>query len=350
MKPIAFATLVLALATATAACKKPASPASAVPGSVSGTVPGTVPGVPGAPVAAKPVPAQLPPVLARVNGEAIERWEFDTALKRIEQRAGPVPPDKRDEAYRSVIDQLVAFHLIAQEARAKKLNATDADVQARILQIIQGFPNEDAFKQGIAAQGMTLDNLRAQTRSSLEVSKFIDAEVNAAIAVPDAEVEGFYQQNLERFKQGETVHAAHILIGVPQGATIAQKADAKTRAQAALKQVKSGTPFEEVAKARSQDPGSAPNGGDLGFFPKGQMTPAFEQAAFTLKPGAVSGLVETPFGFHIIKMIEKRPPRTAPLAEVGGQIKQFLEQGQREKKLDEFVTGAKGKAKIEILV
>ena len=114
--------------------------------------------------------------------------------------------------------------------------------------------------------------------------------------------------------------------------------------------MKGRTKFEEVAKAQSQDPGSAPNGGDLGFFPKGQMTPAFEQAAFTLKPGAVSGLVETPFGFHIIKVIEKRPPRTAPLAEVGGQIKQFLEQGQREKKLDEFVAGAKGKSKIEILV
>jgi len=347
MKRGLFAALVLALASAAVACKKPAPAASAT---AAVAVPGAPAAIPGAPAAPKPVPAQLPPLLARVNGETIEKWEFDSALKRIEQRTGPVPADKRDEAYRGVIDQLVAFHLIAQEARARKMGATDADVQARIVQIMQSFPSEDAFKQGLAAQGMTVDNLRAQTRSSLEVSKFIDAEVNSKIAVADAEIEGFYQQNLERFKQGETVHASHILIGVPQNATLAQKAEAKTRAQAALKQVKGGTKFEEVAKARSQDPGSAPNGGDLGFFPKGQMTPAFEQAAFTLKPGAVSGLVETPFGFHIIKVIEKRPPRTAPLAEVGGQIKQFLEQGQREKKLDEFVAGAKGKSKIEILV
>jgi len=303
------------------------------------------------PAPPKPVPAQLPAVLARVNGEAIENWEFDNALKRIESRAGgAVPADKRDEAYRGVIDQLVAYHLIAQEARSRKLGATDADVDARLAQIKQSFPNEEAFKQGIAAQGLTVDNLRAQTRSSLEVSKFIDTEVNAKIAVADAEVGTFYQQNLDRFKQGETVHASHILIGLPQNATPEQKAEAKTRAQAALKLVKSGTPFAEVAKRQSQDPGSAQNGGDLGFFPKGQMTPAFETAAFGLKPGAVSGIVETPFGFHIIKVIEKRPPRTASLEEVGGQIKQFLEQGQREKKLDDFVTQAKGKSKIEILV
>ena len=167
---------------------------------------------------------------------------------------------------------------------------------ARLAQIKHNFPSEDAFRQGIAAQGLTLENLRSQTRSSLEVSKFIDAEVNAGVAITDAEVGTFYQQNLGRFKQGETVHASHILIGVPQNPTPQQKLEARAHAQAALKQVKSGTPFAEVAKAQSQDPGSAQNGGDLGFFPKGQMTPQFEDAAFKLKAGAVSPVVETPFG------------------------------------------------------
>ena len=343
MKPVALALLVAASVLGIA-CKKAAPQPAAI------TTAATIP-APGMPVAAKPVPAQLPPVLARVNGEVIEKWEFDSALKQIEARAGgPVPAEKRDEAYRSEVDQLVAFHLIAQEARARKMNPTDTDVDARLAKIKQSFPSEDAFKQGIAAQGLTLDNLRSQTRSGLGVSKFIDAEVNAGVAITDAEVATFYQQNLDRFKQGETVHASHILIGVPQNPTPQQKAEARAHAQAALKQVKSGTPFAEVARAQSQDPGSAQNGGDLGFFPKGQMTPAFEAAAFSLKAGAMSGLVETPFGFHIIKVIEKRPPYTAPLEEVGGQIKQFLEQGQREKKLDDFVTQAKSKSKIEILV
>jgi peptidyl-prolyl cis-trans isomerase C len=303
------------------------------------------------PAPPKPMPAQLPNVLARVNGETIEKWEFENAVKRVESRAGsPVPPDKRDEVLRGVLDQLVAYHLLAQESRARKLDVTDAEVEAQMAQARQGFPTEEAFKQGLAAQGVTIDQLRQQARTGLQVQKVIDAEVASKVAVQDADVSAFYQQNLDRFKQGDTVHASHILIGVAQTATPEEKAAARAKAEAALKQVKRGADFAAVARAQSQDPGSAPNGGDLGFFPKGQMTPAFEEAAFKLKPGGVSGIVETPFGFHIIKVIEKRGARTAPLAEVSGQIKEFLEQGQRETKLEQFLDQVKTRSKVEILV
>ena len=348
--------LLAPLALWSASCKKADAPkpaaaplASAAPAAAAPA--NAPPGVPGAPPAVKPMPPQIPEVLARVNGEKIERWEFDNAVKRMEARAGgPVPPDKRDEVLRGVLDQLVAYHLLAQESRARKLPVPDADVDARLADIRKSFPTEDAFKQGIAAQGLSLDQLKAQAKTSLEVSKVIDAEVNSKIAVQDPEVKTFYDQNLERFKQGDSVHAAHILIGVPQGATPDQKTEAKSKAATVLKTIKAGGDFATLARANSSDPGSAQNGGDLGFFPKGQMTPAFEEAAFKLKPGAVSPLVETPFGFHIIKVIERRAPRTAPFAEVSGQIKDFLTQGQREQKLEQFVEQVKSKGKVEILV
>ncbi|MGH9141561.1 MAG: peptidylprolyl isomerase [Vicinamibacterales bacterium] len=341
--------LVAPLALWSVACKKADAPKpTATPAT---TAAAAAPGVPGAPPAIKPMPPQIPDVLARVNGEKIERWEFDNAVKRMEARAGgPVPPDKRDEVLRGVLDQLVAYHLLAQESRARKLPVPDEDVDARLVEIRKGFATEDAFKQGIAAQGLTLEQLKSQTRTSIEVSKVIDVEVNSKVSVQDPEVKGFYDQNVERFKQGDSVHAAHILIGVPQGATPDQKAEARSRAAAVLKTIKAGGDFATLARASSQDPGSAQNGGDLGFFPKGQMTPAFEEAAFKLKPGTVSPLVETPFGFHIIKVIERRAPRTAPFAEVSGQIKDFLTQGQREQKLEQFVEQVKAKGKVEILV
>jgi peptidyl-prolyl cis-trans isomerase C len=349
--------LLIAAALTSVACKKPSSGGSAAPvstGAAQSVPPGPVPGsnaATPATVPPKPMPAQLPDVLARVNGEPVERWEFDNADKRLEARAGgSIPADRRDEILRGVLDQLVAYHLLAQEARARKFAAADQDVDARVAEIRKNFPDEAAFTQAIAAQGLTVDHLRAQTRSNLEVQKVIDAEVSAKVSVQDADVSTFYQQNLERFKQGESVHASHILIGVPQGATPEQKAAAKAKAESALKQVRGGADFATVARAQSQDPGSAQNGGDLGFFPKGQMTPAFEEAAFKLKTGAVSNIVETPFGFHIIKSLGRRPPRTAPLDEVSGQIKEFLTQGQREQKLEQFIAQAKGKSKLEMLV
>jgi len=351
MKRILTLLCVAPLAIGSVSCKKAEATKPAPAAAIAAVPAGAPPGVPGAPAIPKAMPPQIPDVLARVNGEKIERWEFDNAVKRVEARAGgPVPPDKRDEVLRGVLDQLVAYHLLAQESRARKLAVADADVDARLAEIRKGFPTEEAFKQGIAAQGLTLEQLKSQAKTSLEVAKVIETEVNAKVAVQDPEVKGFYDQNLEKFKQGDTVHAAHILIGLPQGATPEQKADAKTKAATVLKTVKAGGDFATLAQANSSDTGSAQNGGDLGFFPKGQMTPAFEEAAFKLKPGTVSALVETPFGFHIIKVIERRPPRTAPFDEVSGQIKEFLTQGQRGQKLEQFVEQVKAKGKIEILV
>jgi peptidyl-prolyl cis-trans isomerase C len=337
-------------APAPAAAGTTAAPAAGQPGQTGQPAAGP-PGVPGQPPAPKPMPAAIPAVLALVNGEAIEKWEFESAVKRVEARAGSaVPAEKRDEVLRGVLDQLVAYHLLAQESKARKIDVTDKDIDAQLAQIRTGFPTEEAFKQSIAAEGLTMERLRVQARTSLQVQKVIDAEVTSKVAVQDTDVSAFYAQNLDRIKQGESVHASHILIGVPEGATPAQKAGARKQAQAVLTEIRGGGDFVKIAKENSQDPGSAPDGGDLGFFPKGQMTPAFEEAAFTLKIGAVSGLVETPFGFHIIKVHERKAARTPPLTEVSGQIRDFLAAQQREKMLEQFVEQAKSKGKIEYLV
>jgi peptidyl-prolyl cis-trans isomerase C len=326
------------------ACKNAPPP---VPAS-SSTSPAAVPGTT---VAAKPVPAQLPSLIAKVNGETVERWELENAIKSVEGASGgPIPAGRRDEIVRGLIDQLVSFHVLSQEARARKLEASDAEVVARIGVFKGAYPNEQAFQQALVAQGLTLDHLQKQTHMGLQVSKMIDAEVNSKIAVQQGEVEAFYKQNTDRFKQGETVHASHILFGVPKGADAAQKEQARAKAQQVLKQLRGSGDFATLARESSQDSATAAKGGDLGFFPKGRMEPAFEKTAFALKPGTTSGLVETPFGFHIIRVLERRPPRTAPLEEVGGQIREFLTGQQRQAKVTAFVDQAKARRKIEILV
>ena len=160
----------------------------------------------------------------------------------------------------------------------------------------------------------------------------------------------FYAKNPDQFKQPERVHASHILISVPKGADAAAKTQARTKAADILKDVKGGKDFAALAKEHSQDPGSAQNGGDLGFFQQGQMVGPFNDVAFTLAPGAISDLVETDFGFHIIKVIEKQAPRAVPLDEVRPQLEQYLERQNREQQTDAFVNGLKAKGKIEILI
>lgn len=332
-----------AIASATATSGAPSS-ASAAPAA------GAEAAQPPAPPA-KPVPAALPDILATVDDEKIERWELEGAIKGLEARAGaPIPTERRDEIIRGLLDQIVAYHLLAREAKDRKQAATEAEVTARMTQIRGSFPDEKAFQQALTAQGITLEQLQRQTRMGMDIDKVIQAEVAPTVKVEEAEIGAFYQQNLPQFAQGEAVHASHILIGTPKGADDKQKDAARTKAQQLLTQVKGGGDFAKIAKEQSQDPGSAPGGGDLGFFPKGQTDPAFETAAFGLKDGSVSELVETQFGFHIIKVHEHRAARTAPLAEVTDQIKEFLTGQQRDTKIQTFIEQAKAKRKVQILV
>lgn len=303
------------------------------------------------PAPPKPVPAQLPDVLARVNGDAITKVEFDRALKSIEQRAGgPVPPDRRDEIYRGLLEQLVSIHLLRQEVAAQKVAIPDADLEKRMAEVMQQFPSKDVFAEMLKAQDTTLEKFRTEQRQDLAINKMLADTLKDKVAATPAQIDDFYKQNPDRFKQGERVRASHILVAVPQGADAVTKTQARTKAEGLLKQVKAGGDFAKLAKENSQDPGSAIQGGDLGYFQPGQMVPEFNEVAFKLAPGKVSDLVETQFGFHIIKVVEKQTARTVPLDEVRPQVTQFLENQNRQRETQAFVAGLRAKGKVEILI
>jgi peptidyl-prolyl cis-trans isomerase C len=300
---------------------------------------------------AKPVPAQLPDVVARVNGEAINKADLENAVKGLEGRAGgPVPADQRDRVYRGVLDDMIAYRLLVQEVKARKIIVPESDIDAQIAQIRSQFQTDAQFQQALTMQKMTLAAVRDDARSELGVGKLVETEIAGKIAVTPEAVTDFYQKNQDKFQQGARVRASHILIAVPETADAAAKQQAKTKAEAVLKDLKGGKDFAAAAKESSQDPGSAPSGGDLGFFEQGQMVPPFEQAAFALKPGAMSELVESPFGFHIIKVAEKQDARVVPLEEAKPKIDEFLSGQNRQTQTQAFVSTLKAKAKIEILI
>jgi peptidyl-prolyl cis-trans isomerase C len=286
-----------------------------------------------------------------VNGEAIQKADFERAIRDLEGRAGgPVPPDQRDRIYRGVLDQLIGYRLLAQESAARKIVVPEADIDARIAEIRKQFPTQEAFTQTLEQRNMTVEGLRADAREGMRIDRMLETEMAGKTAVTPAQIEEFYKSNPDQFKAPERVRASHVLIAFPENADAAAKAAVRERASIVLKALQAGNDFADVAKTNSQDPGSAANGGDLGFFERGQMVGPFEQAAFTLKPGQLSNLVETTFGYHIIKVTARQDARTLPLDEVRPRLQQFLENQNRQQQTDVFVEGLRAKGKIEILI
>ena len=350
-----FAVVMMAACSrSTAADAKPqATTPAATPAAQAGTATPGTPAQAAAPAAppVKAVPAQLPAVVARVNGEDIKSGDLENAVKELEGRAGgPVPADQRDRVYRGVLDDMISYKLLQQEAKTRKIVVPDAEVEAQVAQIRGQFQTQQEFDQALAAQKMSIQAIRDEARTGISVDKLVEAEIGSKIAVKPEAISDFYSKNLEKFQQGAQVRASHILIAVPQGADAIAKAAAKSKADALLKDIKGGKDFATLAKENSADPGSAQQGGDLGFFEAGQMVPEFDKVAFTLKPGEVSDVVTTQFGYHIIKVVDKKNARLIPLEEAKPQIEQYLGQQNKQEQTETFVNTLKMKAKIEILI
>ena len=149
-------------------------------------------------------------------------------------------------------------------------------------------------------------------------------------------------------KHAEQMRASHILLRVEQGAPPGQKQAQKAKAEEILARARKGEDFGALAKQYSQDPGSAVRGGDLGYFGKGAMVPAFDSTAWALKPGEISGVVETQFGYHIVKATEKRPEGYAPLADVKARIHDHLVNQKVKEDTQKVIAGLRAQAKIDV--
>ena len=250
---------------------------------------------------------------------------------------------------RRVLDELVTYTLLKQEAKARNVTATDAEVAAQIEEIRKSAPDEEAFQKALKEQSMTMARLRDDARTQIAIGKMMDAEIANAPPVTDADAKEFYDKNPDRFKQPEMVRASHILIMVRDEDGEAAKKDARARIDAVLKRARAGEDFAALARENSQD-GSAAGGGDLDFFPREKMVAPFADAAFKLKTGEVSDVVTTQFGYHIIKATDRKPASTLPLAEVNEQLKQGLAQQKKQQVAQQFIAQLRQKSKVEVLI
>jgi peptidyl-prolyl cis-trans isomerase C len=340
--PIVVAAL---LAVTAAGCRKAPEPeqsAAQTPAPAGGT---ETP----APPPPKPMPAELPDILARVNGEPVTKADFDRLLKNIESSGrGAIPAERRDEILRSALDQLVTYNVMKQEAAARGLTVSDAEIDQQLQQMQKQFPSEAEFKKALDVRNTTVAQLKSDARVDMSIDKMMQAELATTIAT-EAEAKEFYDKNPDQFKQAESAQASHILIMADEKADEATKKAARAKIDSVYKRVKAGEDFAKLARENSQD-GSAQQGGDLGEFTRGQMVPAFDEAAFKLKPGEVSEVVTTQFGYHIIKLTSKKDPTTYPYEQVKPKIVEVLTNRKKQEKVNAFIEAMKKKAKIEVLV
>lgn len=235
------------------------------------------------------------------------------------------------------------------DAEKQKILEQQPQFKATILQrIVQGMVlSKIAKDNGFDKRPDIKEQIELMTNDLL-ASQYLLKEVVGKINVTEDDINLYYKAHQEEFRTPEMVRARHILIKVDKSASNDDKAKARSKAEDILKKIKAGEDFAKLASEFSEDPGSKNNGGDLGFFPKGRMVPDFEKVAFSLKPGEVSDVVETPFGFHIIKVEEKKESIQEPLERVKDKVKEKVFADFRKAKVDEFVEKAMKDAGVEL--
>jgi peptidyl-prolyl cis-trans isomerase C len=309
---------------------------------------------PGAP-AAEPViaDADLPAVVARVDGRDVTREDLLSraaeARGALAQRGVPPPPSTRS-FYRSVINDLVGNTLLYRELEAQGKAAPASDVDAQFAAMRSRFASDAEFDAAIAQRGFDRERLRREIAESLTVQKWVTETVMPTLAVTEAEAREFYALNEARMIDPERVRARHILLRVDPQGTLEQKQAQKQKSEALRARLAGGEEFAKVATEASEDPGSGPRGGELGWIVRGQTVPAFEKVAFELEPGKLSEVVETRFGFHLIEVLEKKAEGKIAFEQARPRIEEMMRQRKLEAAVREKLNELGAKAKVEILL
>lgn len=299
-------------------------------------------------------------VAVTVNGVDITESEVEALIeqqfKQISAKTAQLPPEFADQYKKQLrqplLEKLIIEQLMEEKVKEAGIVITEEDAIANLKnQLSQQQPSlslED-FQARIEAQGQSFDELKQQLRKGLGYQKLLETKLVGKITVTEDDAEKYYSENQKKFEMPEQVRASHILIkpdtSDPNTDPNEAKAIAKAKAEDLLKQIKEGADFAELAKAHSDCP-SAAKGGDLDYFSRNKMVPPFEEAAFELEPGQVSDIVETQFGFHIIKVTDRREAGVTPFEQVKTRIINELIRKKQEELFKEYIQSLKDEADI----
>ncbi len=299
-------------------------------------------------------------IAVTIDGVDIPESEIDRIVKSqlqiIAQQSAQLPPTFAEQYAKQlreeVLEKTIRRHLLDEKVKEANIIITDEEVISQITEIAaaQREPlSLEEFKKTMEEYGQSFDNVKADVREGLARNKFMEAHWAGKIDVTADDARKYYDENTKQFEQPEQVRASHILIkpefADPNSDPNEAKAIARTKTEGLLKQLKDGADFVELAKNHSTCP-SAPKGGDLGFFPRGETTPAFENAAFELEIGKISEIVETEYGYHIIKVTDHKEASTIAFDQARDNIIRQLTQTKQSELAEEYIESLKAGANI----
>jgi peptidyl-prolyl cis-trans isomerase C len=288
--------------------------------------------------------------VAVVNGSVITQEELDREVTLVRQRFAnmgrPIDQAQLLAIKGQVFETLISRELLYQEGQNKGITVKKEKLEAEYEGLKNRFSSEEEFKNRLSSMKFSEEEVKSQIKRGLLIQEFIDKQIAQKVVIPEKEVKGYYDSHPESFKKPEQVRASHILIKVDPKADESQKAAARKKAEEIRRRLVEGEDFVSLAREFSEGPTSV-KGGDLDYFGRGQMVPPFEDAAFALKIGELSDVVETRFGYHIIKVTAKKPETIVAYADIKERLQQYLRDEKVQQEVTVYLEGLKTKAKVE---
>jgi parvulin-like peptidyl-prolyl isomerase len=248
------------------------------------------------------------------------------------------------------MDLMIEQELVKQAAENEGVAGDPAEVDKQIAELRDVFDTDEQFRMKLEADGYTEETYRRHVQRMAAAKVYLDRIRADASDVRDSEVEQFYEENEDRLTLPEQVRVRHILLTWKPMGTQDDRAAIREQMEPILERARAGEDFAALAREFSEDSATKGNGGDTGFFYRGTMVPAFEQAAFALQPGEVSDPVDTVFGVHIIKLEERQEARLLPLDEVREQLRDHVREEKMEAAVDAKVDELRAAADVQVLI
>jgi peptidyl-prolyl cis-trans isomerase C len=296
----------------------------------------------------------FPAVVARVNGKAISGADMEHSVQSELASIGNPAWDNLREDYRQQLTQtsllsLISTELVYQEAVKSGVTATKAEIDAEFAKVAKSYSSDAEMNTALASSGLDRAGLSRMLAKNIIVSKYVEENITRKILVTSAELGQYYSSHTEEFQHPDMVRTSHILIALASGATPEQQKSALARAQALSARIKKGEDFGKLAMENSMD-SSASQRGDIGYAQKGELEPEYETVAFSLPVGQVSDPVLTKYGYHLIKVTDRKKAGLSTLEEAKDQLTTYLKSQKVQTERQKLVSGLRDKAKIEVLI